>query len=92
LQLSIPDNLRGRVTSVVSLSAALAPVGGLIAGVGSDLLGGPKIITIVLASTAAGIAVIVFFVSSTIRNYRLSQGIAANSIPGPLTEFLIGKK
>ena len=81
LQLSIPDNLRGRVTSVVNLSAALAPVGGLIAGVGSDLLGGPKIITIVLASTAAGIAVIVFFVSSTIRNYRLSQGIAANSTP-----------
>ena len=83
LQLSIPDNLRGRVTSVVNLSAALAPVGGLIAGVGSDLLGGPKIITIVLASTAAGIAVIVFFVSSTIRNYRLSQGIAANSTSPP---------
>jgi MFS family permease len=92
LQLSIPDNLRGRVTSVVNLNAALAPVGGLLAGVGSDLLGGPKIITIIMAGTAAGIAIIVLFLSSTIRNYRLSQGIAANSIPGPLTEFLIGKK
>jgi len=28
LQLSIPDELRGRVTSVVSLSTALSPVGG----------------------------------------------------------------
>jgi MFS family permease len=83
LQLSIPDNLRGRVTSVVNLSAALAPVGGLLAGVGSDLLGGPKIITIVMAGTAAGIAVIVLFLSSTIRNYRLSQGIAANATSPP---------
>jgi predicted MFS family arabinose efflux permease len=83
LQLSIPDNLRGRVTSVVNLNAALAPMGGLIAGVGSDLFGGPKIITIVLGSIAAGIAVCVFLASPTIRNYRLSQAMAAESVPTP---------
>jgi len=81
LQLSIPDDLRGRVTSVVYLSAALSPLGGLIAGVGSDLLGGPKMITIVLASIAAGLAIFTLFASSTVRNYQLDKGIAAN-LPG----------
>jgi MFS family permease len=75
LQLSIPDNLRGRVTSVVNLNAALSPLGGLIAGVGSDLLGGPKMITIVMAGIGAAIAVLILLFSPTVRNYRLSQGM-----------------
>ena len=75
LQLSIPDELRGRVTSIVNLNAALSPLGGLIAGVGSDLFGGPKIITVVLGGIAAGIAVLVLLFSPTIRNYRLSKAI-----------------
>ena len=79
LQLSIPDNLRGRVTSIVNLNAALSPLGGLVAGVGSDLFGGPRIITIVFGSIAAVLAVCVFLGSTTIRNYRLSQAIASNS-------------
>ena len=78
LQLSIPDELRGRVTSVIYLTAGLSPIGGLVAGFGSDLLGGPKMITIILASIAASIAIIVFIASPTIRNYRLSQGITSN--------------
>jgi MFS family permease len=77
LQLSIPDDLRGRVTSIINLNAALSPLGGLMAGVGSDLLGGPKMITIVLSAIGAGIAVIVFLASPTVRNYRLSQAIAS---------------
>jgi MFS family permease len=76
LQLSIPDNLRGRVTSVVNLNAALSPLGGLMAGGGSDLLGGPKMITIVMAGTAATIAVLVLVFSSTVRDYRLSRAIS----------------
>jgi MFS family permease len=75
LQLSIPDNVRGRVTSVVNLNAALSPLGGLAAGGGSDLFGGPRIITIILCGIAACIAVFVFFGSSTVRNYRLGQAI-----------------
>jgi MFS family permease len=39
LQLSIPESMRGRVTSVVSLNAGLSPLGGLVAGVGADLVG-----------------------------------------------------
>lgn len=79
LQLSIPDDLRGRVTSVVNLNSALFPLGGLIAGTGSDLFGGPKMITIILGAIAAGIAVSVFLGSSNIRNYRLSQAIKSPS-------------
>jgi MFS family permease len=84
LQLSIPDDLRGRVTSVVNLNIALSPLGGLMAGVGSDLLGGPSMITIVLSGIAAAIAVLVFLTSPTIRNYRLSQGIRAKSTKTPI--------
>ena len=83
LQLSIPDNLRGRVTSVVNLNFALLPLGGLVAGVGSDLLGGPEIITIIMASIAAAIAVFVLLYSPTVRNYRLSQAITPNSARTP---------
>ena len=83
VQLSIPDELRGRVTSVVYMSIALMPVGGLMAGVGSDLLGGPKMITLVLAGIGASIAIFVFLASSTVRNYRLCQGIASHSAGTP---------
>jgi predicted MFS family arabinose efflux permease len=83
LQLSIPDNLRGRITSVVSLNMALSPLGSLIAGAGSDLLGGPRMITIMMAGTAAIIAIWVFLFSSTVRNYRLSQAMAADATVRP---------
>jgi MFS family permease len=75
LQLSIPDALRGRVTGIVSLNAGLMPVGALIAGIGADLVG-PRLITILLSGSAAAIAIIVFFASPIIRDYRLSQGMA----------------
>ena len=78
LQLSIPDHLRGRVTAVVNLTNVIMPLGGMLAGVGSDLLGGPKTITVILAGTAAVIAILVFILVPTVRNYRLSQGMASN--------------
>jgi MFS family permease len=79
LMLSIPDELRGRVISIVNLSGALAFLGGLVAGIGADRFGGPRLITIILAGIAAGISIFVLIFSSTIRNYRLSQGMAAKS-------------
>ncbi len=75
LQLSIPDELRGRVTSIVSLSTGLMPVGAFFAGAGADLVG-PQMMTLILSSCAAAIAVIVFLTSPTIREYRLSQALA----------------
>jgi len=84
LQLSIPQGIRGRVTSVLSLAAGLSLLGSLMAGAGSDLLGGPKMITLVLAGIAACMAMFVLFASSTVRNYRLSQGITSNATTTPL--------
>jgi predicted MFS family arabinose efflux permease len=75
LQLSIPNELRGRVTGIVSLSSGLHPVGALIGGIGSDLVG-PRMITLILSGIAAAIAIYVFFGSSTIREYRLSHALA----------------
>ncbi len=73
LQLSIPNEMRGRVTSLVNLNAVLSPLGGLIAGIGTDLMGGPKWITIVFCGITACIAIGVLLFSPTIRNYRLSK-------------------
>ena len=81
LQLSIPDALRGRVTGIVSLNSGLMPVGALIAGIGADLVG-PRMITILLSGSAAAIAVVVFFASPTIREYRLSRAMAASDRQG----------
>ena len=77
LQLSIPDDLRGRVTGIVSLNAGLFPVGALIAGVGADLVG-PQVMTLLLSGSAAVLAIIVFFASPTIRNYSLSAELGAD--------------
>lgn len=76
IQLSIPDSLRGRVTSVVNMNFSLSSLSGLVAGVGSDLLGGPKMITLVLAGTAAAAVITFLIFSPTVRNYRLSHAIA----------------
>ncbi len=89
LQLSIPDELRGRVTSVINLNAALVPLGGLMAGGGSDLLGGPEKITAIMCCIAAGIAICVLLFSPTVRNYRLSQTIKTDPLIKPVRPELI---
>jgi MFS family permease len=78
IQLSISDNLRARVTAVISLTWILSPLGNLLAGAGSDLLGGPKMVTIILTGAAAAIVILIFLFSPTVRNYRLSQGITSH--------------
>jgi MFS family permease len=79
LQLSIPDGLRGRVTSIVNLNPVLSPLGGLIAGIGSDLFRGPKTITIIFGCISMLIAISVFWGSPIVRNYRISRAIAPDS-------------
>lgn len=74
LQLSIPEDLRGRVTSIVSLNAGLSPLGGFVAGLGADLVG-PRTITLILCSIAALIALAAYCFSPTIRDYRLSRAM-----------------
>jgi MFS family permease len=74
LQLSIPDELRGRVTSIVSLRSGLMPVGAFIAGIGADLVG-PRTMTLIFSGIIGAIAVIVYLASPIVREYRLSQAI-----------------
>ena len=74
LQLSIPDALRGRVTGIISLRSGLMPVGAFIAGVGADLVG-PRTMTVILGGICGAIAVIVYFTSPIIREYRLSEAM-----------------
>lgn len=75
LQLSIPDELRGRVTGVVSLNMGLMPIGALVAGVGADFFG-PQIMTMLLSGIAGVIAVAVFLFSPIVREYRLSAAMS----------------
>ncbi|MCA9985395.1 MAG: MFS transporter, partial [Anaerolineales bacterium] len=55
LQLSIPDDLRGRVTGIISLRSGLMPVGAFVAGAGADLVG-PQTMTLILASITCVVA------------------------------------
>lgn len=74
LQLSIPDELRGRVTGIITLNAGLMPVGALVAGFGADIFG-PRLITLILSGIAGTIAVGVYVLSPIIREYRLSAAM-----------------
>lgn len=75
MQLTIPDAIRGRVTSVVNLNMILSPVGNMLIGVGSDFLGGPKEITIVFAGVNAVAMILFITFSARLRNYRLSKAM-----------------
>jgi MFS family permease len=82
LQLSIPDALRGRVTSITTLSAGLSPLGGMIAGAGADVVG-PRAMTLVLSAIAAAVPVLVFFFVPLVREYRISRAIRAEPAAEP---------
>jgi predicted MFS family arabinose efflux permease len=69
LQLSIPDEFRGRITGLSTLNAGLFPVGAVVAGLSTDLIGVQET-TILLASSAAVLSVIILLCSSTVREFR----------------------
>jgi MFS family permease len=60
---------------IVTLNAGLNPIGNLVAGAASDLVG-PRMVTLLLGSIAAAIAVIVFFASPTVREHRMSHAMS----------------
>jgi MFS family permease len=67
LQTVVPDELRGRVTSIYMLTWGVAPLGTLTAGALADLMGAPATITLMGAATAA-FAFIAAFRMPHIRN------------------------
>ena len=74
LQLSIPNELRGRVTSITSLRSGLMPVGAFVAGMGSDLVG-PRTMTLIFSGIIGAIAVLVYLFVPIVREYRLSEAM-----------------
>jgi MFS family permease len=74
IQLSIPDELRGRVTGIASLRSGLTPVGAFIAGIGADLVG-PRAMTMIFAGIMGALAIVIYFASPIVREYRLSQSM-----------------
>ncbi len=75
IQLSIPDELQGRVMGIVSLKSGLMPVGAFIAGIGADLIG-PRAMTLIFSGILGTIAVGIYFASPLVREYRLGQAIS----------------
>jgi MFS family permease len=75
MQLTIPDEMRGRITSVVNLNMVIQPIGNMLIGVGTDVLGGPKPITIVFSCVSALLMILFLIFAARIRNYRLSKAI-----------------
>lgn len=58
LQMNIPDELRGRITSLYMLDQGLVPAGTLLAGVGADFVGAPTVVMIMgIACVALAVAV-----------------------------------
>lgn len=84
LQLSIPDELRGRVTSVLMLRMGLMFLGALFAGVGADLYG-VKEIVVAMGGLTGVIAVLVALASPRVRHLRLSDvAPSAGAAGGPV--------
>lgn len=75
LQTNIPDELRGRVTSIYMLDQGLMPLGTVIAGVGSDIFGVQSMV-FVMGLTCALLAVVVALWMPRVRNMRLGSGSA----------------
>ena len=71
LQLNIPDELRGRVTSIYMLDQGLVPLGTVLAGVGSDLIGGPRVVA-VMGVVCVILAILVFLWVPRVRDMRLT--------------------
>jgi MFS family permease len=71
LQTNIPDELRGRITSIYMLDQGLVPLGTIIAGVGAEYLG-PQKMVFIMGSTCAVLAVMVALWVPRVRNMRLN--------------------
>ncbi|MBI3953127.1 MAG: MFS transporter [Chloroflexi bacterium] len=83
LQLSVPDHMRGRVTSLFMLTMALMPAGAMLFGGAADLVGAPAVVKGASAA-ALGLGLLLLVFAPRVRNLRLSQvGSAAASAHPP---------
>ncbi|MBI4299107.1 MAG: hypothetical protein HY666_05025 [Chloroflexi bacterium] len=71
LQMNIPDEFRGRITSIYMLDQGLLPLGTFIAGVGADMLGAPRMVA-VMGLNCASLAVIIFLRSASCAEHEVN--------------------
>lgn len=79
LQLSVPDDMRGRITSILLLGPLLIPLGSLLVGVGTDAIGA-QVVVAISGAAAAVISVLIWLLSPTIREIRLSELESAHAV------------
>ena len=72
LQLSVPDHMRGRVTSLFMLNMALMPLSAIVFGSLTDAFGAPHVVS-VAAIIVLGIALLIGMFVPAVRNMRLSD-------------------
>lgn len=75
LQMCAPQEMRGRVASLVPVFPAFIAVGSLTSGIGADLLGAPALV-ILLAVIAVCAATAAWTGSAALRDLRLSRLVA----------------
>lgn len=71
LQLSVPDEIRGRVTPLVNSEVVIVPIVGLAVGVLKDLLHNPVVLCASLSIAVSALAVLAYFGSPEIRRFRM---------------------
>lgn len=87
LQMSIPDEIRGRVTTIVNLNMTLAPVAGLLVGILKDKFGTPMPVSAGMGVMVAIVGLSFCVFSSTVKGMRLEVGPTAKEttrLPSPL--------
>ena len=78
LQMCAPQEMRGRVASLLPVFPAFISIGSLTSGMGADLFG-PAVIVVLTALVAAGIACAAWFRSTALREVKLSGLVAGKS-------------
>lgn len=76
LQIEVPDELRGRVMGIWSMTWFLSSVGGFFAGVAADLIGIVTTVTLG-ALSVTGFAILLFVLSTELRTLGGRQAVAA---------------
>ena len=77
LQLSVPDHMRGRVTSLFMLNMALMPISAIVLGSLTDAFGAPHVV-MVSSVLVLSITVLMAIFVPAVRNMRMSELSSAN--------------
>ena len=80
LQLAVPDQLRGRVMGIWTMTFFLASIGGFLAGIAAELLG----VRVTIAAAALAVtafALVIYFATSELRSLRGDEIVEVTLAP-----------